>query len=120
MGGASRKRAGQRAEAHVAAVLVAAGWTLLARNWVCPGGELDLVVAKDGRLRVIEVKYRRRGGGHWELVGRAQQRRLVRATERFVAALPRAPAAVAIVVAEVRDGPGGLEIDWWVDPFDAA
>ena len=49
---------GRYGEAVAADWLVAAGWTLLARNWRCPDGELD-VIARDGRTIVfVEVKTR--------------------------------------------------------------
>ena len=38
------------------------GWRLLARQWTCRWGELDLVLEKAGRLVLVEVKGRRRCG----------------------------------------------------------
>ncbi|MGZ6300397.1 MAG: YraN family protein, partial [Candidatus Limnocylindria bacterium] len=37
-----RHTLGERAEAAVAAWLAARGWTILARRWRCPEGEIDL------------------------------------------------------------------------------
>ena len=51
-------RRGADAEARVAQVLESAGWTVLARNWLAAGAELDLVVARGEALRFVEVKQR--------------------------------------------------------------
>lgn len=57
-----RQALGERAEAAVAAWLTARGWTVLARRWRCPEGELDIVALDPGGiLAAIEVKLRRTG-----------------------------------------------------------
>lgn len=38
--------------------LVSAGWSILACNWRCPAGELDIVAAKENTLICVEVKSR--------------------------------------------------------------
>ena len=50
---------GRRAEATALELLRSTGWRLLDRNWRCRWGELDLVLEKDRRLLVVEVKGRR-------------------------------------------------------------
>ena len=47
---------GRRAEAKALELLRLMGWRLLDRNWRCRWGELDLVLEKDRRLLVVEVK----------------------------------------------------------------
>ena len=37
----------------------ALGWTILARNWRCPEGELDIVARDGGEIVAVEVKTRR-------------------------------------------------------------
>lgn len=57
-----QQRAGDAAEAFVAARLTAAGWTVLARNVRVGRGELDLVAIDPGPppwLVVVEVRWRR-------------------------------------------------------------
>jgi putative endonuclease len=48
------------------------GWRLVSRNWRCRWGELDLVVAKPGRLLLVEVKGR--GTNDWDGGGTAALR----------------------------------------------
>lgn len=80
--------------------LVAAGMTILDRNWRCRDGELD-IVARDGDAVVIcEVKTRTGDGFEHPLaaVGRAKVRRLRCLAERWLADHGGAP-------------PGGVRID---------
>jgi len=49
---------GRWAEQRVLRLLLLSDWRLLARNWQCRWGELDLVLAKPQRLLVVEVKGR--------------------------------------------------------------
>ncbi|MFV0427875.1 MAG: YraN family protein [Arachnia sp.] len=52
-------RLGRRGEQFVADQLAVRGWEILARNWRCPEGELDIVARDpDGVLVVVEVKCR--------------------------------------------------------------
>ena len=54
-----RKRAGDRGEAEVAKYLRKKGYTLLASQWRCRFGELDLVAkSKRGVICFVEVKLR--------------------------------------------------------------
>ena len=55
---AARAELGRRGEDLAAEHLVARGLTVLARNWRCRGGELDLVLTDGDRLVVCEVKTR--------------------------------------------------------------
>jgi putative endonuclease len=53
---------GTQAEEAAAAWLTRRGWTIVARRWRCPLGELDLVALDPtGVLTAIEVKLRRSG-----------------------------------------------------------
>jgi putative endonuclease len=51
---------------------------VLARNWRCPSGEIDLIVEGAGVVVVVEVKARASDayGGALAAVGRVKQRRL--------------------------------------------
>src|ERR1700710_3143314 len=54
--GRRAQRSGVVAESRVAAVLAAAGWTILGRRGRTAAGEIDIVAEKDGLLAIIEVK----------------------------------------------------------------
>lgn len=62
------------------------GYRLLARNWRCPLGELDLVLAARGVVVFCEVKARTSGtlGGPHEAVGLSKRRRLRALAEVFI------------------------------------
>jgi putative endonuclease len=113
---AQRGRAGEEA---ALAVYRGRGFSLLARNWRCPLGELDLVLERDGLVVVCEVKARTGagfGGGH-EAVTWAKRERIRRLAEAFLAAERREAAAVRLDVASVRLGPRGPEVELFEDAF---
>ncbi len=51
-----RRWFGTRSERAAARYLRRLGWRILARNWSCPLGELDLVAAEDRTIVFIEVR----------------------------------------------------------------
>ena len=53
---------GGRGERAAAQYLRKRGYRILAKNFLVPGGEADLVAEKDGLLVVVEVKTRSHGG----------------------------------------------------------
>ncbi len=63
------------------------GSSLIARNWRCDAGEVDLIVRRGGTLVVCEVKTRRGQalGGGYEAVTRPKQQRLRRLAAAFLA-----------------------------------
>ena len=76
------KDQGKLAESMALDRLRRRGWRVLNRNWSCRWGELDLVLQKDRRLLVVEVKGRTEG--HRDRNGldafhRNKRRRLARA-----------------------------------------
>jgi putative endonuclease len=90
-----RQRLGARGEQRAADWYLAAGYQLVARNWHCADGELDLVVARPGELVFCEVKTRSsdRFGVPAEAVTVAKQRRLRTLAARFLAEHPADGAA---------------------------
>jgi len=77
---------GARAEELCAAHLRRAGLRLLARNWRCRHGEIDLVAEDAGTLVFAEVRYRSGAGfgGAAESVTAAKQARLVAAARLYL------------------------------------
>lgn len=67
-----------------------AGLRLVARNWHCRYGELDLVMRDGAVLVFIEVRYRNEAAvaDGTESIGAAKRRRLIRTAAMFLAAHP--------------------------------
>ena len=83
----SRKAMGDRGEALALQALRAKGYEILARNWRCAQGEID-IVARDGACYAfIEVKTRRSHGSEYPEDGFtfAKGRRLVALAQVYLA-----------------------------------
>jgi putative endonuclease len=78
---------GRRGEDLAAAWYARRGFDLVARNWRCASGEVDLIVRRDGLLVVCEVKARRTDafGPPAAAVGRVKQQRLRRLAAEWLA-----------------------------------
>ena len=70
------------AEAH----LVEKGFTLIERNFLCKGGEIDLIMKDQEYLVFIEVRYRENNefGGALGSITAGKQRKLRRAAEFYL------------------------------------
>ena len=117
-----RRERGAAGEDRVAAWYAAQGYRVVARNWRCRAGELDLVVARGGLHVICEVKTRRGHGfgGGFAAVGWEKQRKLRQLAELFLLALPEQPVAVRFDVASVAlgpPGPSGPSVEVFVDAF---
>ncbi len=105
-----RQRLGARGEQLTADWYVVRGYEVLARNWRCREGEIDLVLARDGELVICEVKTRSssRFGVPAEAVTFAKQRRLRLLATRFLADQPTSVSAarrgIRFDVASVMSG----------------
>ena len=84
----ARRALGAAGEAAVAAWYADRGYHIVARNWRCPAGELDLVVRKGRTLVFCEVKSRSSSafGAPVEAVTTAKQARLRRLAGRWLEA----------------------------------
>jgi len=115
---------GVRGEDAAARFYQSAGYTVLARNWRCAEGEIDLVVRHPtGEVLVFcEVKTRTGAafGSPFEAVTPLKQRRLRRLARRWLATA-RPPGARAdrlrFDVAAVSARNGSLELDVLEDAF---
>jgi putative endonuclease len=103
---------GQFGEQLAATHLSEAGLSILARNWRCSDGELD-IVARDGQILIfVEVKTRSSTafGDPAEAVGAAKANRLRKLALRWLAEHRDVPYWSQLrfdVVSVVRIGPGG-------------
>ncbi len=59
MAGGQKNRLGRWGEEQAAAYLTAQGCTVVAHNWRCAAGEVDLVVCDGYTLALVEVRTRR-------------------------------------------------------------
>jgi putative endonuclease len=103
---AGRQRLGRWAEERVARWYEAAGYDVVARNWRCREGELDLVVARPGVLVFVEVKARTSTayGSPAAAVTWQKQQRLRRLALRFLEEVPGAGRRLRFDVACVLAG----------------
>jgi len=83
-----RRGLGRRGEELAARHLTARGYQIVARNWRCEAGELDLVALDGDCLAFVEVRARRGGalGSPEESVTPAKQSRLIALAEAYVQA----------------------------------
>jgi len=107
---------GAKAEEDVAVALSAAGWSVCARNWQGGGGELDVVVEREGCIRFVEVKARAPGDPvGLEVIGQAKRRKLIRAAEAWLADWAGAFSEASFTVVLVED----QQLTWIHNAFDA-
>ncbi|ABC98919.1 putative endonuclease [Thermostichus sp. MS-CIW-21] len=106
----SLQNMGEAGEACVRQYLEEQGWQILAQQWRCRWGELDLVASRAGELIFVEVKTR--SGQGWDqkgllAVGIQKQQRLIRAAQAFLSQHPDlAELACRFDVALVEQRPG--------------
>ena len=105
----TRQELGRHGEDVAAALFEGAGMTVLARNWRCAQGEIDIVAVDGDCLVVCEVKTRRTSaaGTPAEAVTPAKLGRLRRLTGAWLASQPRRFRDVRIDVVAVECLPGG-------------
>lgn len=105
-----QKKLGDWGEGQTAAYLERRGYTLLARNWHCRYGELDIVAANGTYLAFVEVKTRKdsRFMAAREAVDSRKQQRLMRTAQQWLLEHPEEERQVRFDVAEVYlEGRGG-------------
>lgn len=120
------RSAGARYEDAALAYLERAGLALIARNFSCRYGEIDLVMSDRDIVVFVEVRYRRganaRGGfgDGVDSVSAGKRAKLVRAAEVFLATQPRlANRTCRFDVLGLADGGTGPTFDWRQNAFEA-
>jgi putative endonuclease len=118
---ADRHQKGRESEDLAARFLEKNGLKVVARNFRCPLGEIDLIGRDGGTIVFVEVKSRFAGGYGLpqESVTRSKQRRLTRLGQWYLKknGMERQSARFD-VVAIIRRG-DEPEITWIVNAFDA-
>lgn len=106
---------GDSAEALAASFLQRRGLKILARNYRCRFGEIDLVAESGPVLVFVEVRARRSEafGGPAESITAAKRHRLVAAARHYLAATGERPARFDVVL--MRGEPP--QIEWIADAF---
>ena len=99
--------AGVRAEELCAELFRKAGLRVLARNWRCRHGEIDLVADDGGTLVFAEVRLRKdaRFGGAAESITAAKRSRLIAAARLYLSRRPEADCRFDVLLLD------GLELD---------
>lgn len=110
---------GSRGEDLAADVYRRRGYRVVARNWRCRLGELDLVVERGGVLVFCEVKSRRQSvfGGGFEAVTRRKRAKLRAVAEAFLQATGSRPQAIRFDVASVAVRGARSTIELFEDAF---
>ncbi len=95
------------------------GYRLLARNWRCSLGELDLVVARGSEVVFCEVKARRPSplGGPFESVTPSKQRKVRALAGAYCASERPRAARYRFDVASVSVGRDGTDVYVFEDAF---
>ena len=110
------QRRGNWAEQRALRLLQGAGWQVLARQWRCRWGELDLLLHKPQRLLLVEVKSRGRCGvDGWGLASFTPRKRsrLSRAFDCWLAAHPNYQhCSLELVLALVPQPPAREPVRW--------
>jgi putative endonuclease len=102
----AKRQLGEAGEDKAAAWYVAAGYQVVARNWRCGDGELDLVVVGHGAVVFSEVKTRTsvRFGVPAEAVTPTKQRRLRGLAVRFLRENPGHGGSIRFDVVSILRG----------------
>ena len=108
-----RRTLGVQGEAAAAAWYRHGGYEVVASNWRCRDGELDLVLQRDRLLVVCEVKTRSSNafGGGAEAVDWRKQMRVRRLGARFLSEHDLRPAGVRFDVAVVMPSAHGFAVE---------
>ena len=101
-----RQRLGRWGEDRAAAWYVERGWEVLDRNWRGAGGEIDLVLRRDGTIVFCEVKTRSstRYGTAAEAVDQRKQQRIRRLAVQWLRGAHEGAGELRFDVACVQNG----------------
>ncbi len=108
--------AGRAAEEVAARFLERQGLAIVARNYRCRAGEIDLVARDGDTLAFVEVRLRgsEAFGGARESVDAAKQRRILQAARHYLAGRPEQPCRCDVVLLDRLDP---ARVEWIRDAF---
>jgi putative endonuclease len=110
----ARGETGRRGEELAAAHLSGEGYRLIARNWRCKLGEIDLVARHEDWLVVVEVRTRRAArafGRPEESIGPQKQARLARLAQAYVSAVQwQGPWRIDVIALELSTDGRALDL----------
>jgi putative endonuclease len=114
-----RSAAGAAAEELAARFLAQRGLRVVARNYRCRGGEIDLVCREGATLVFVEVRLRtsQSFGGAAASITAAKRQRLVRAAGHYLAGRPLPRCRFDAVL---LDGLDAARIEWIRDAFETS
>jgi len=111
---------GLQGEQRAAEYLSAAGYQVVERRYSGSGGEVDLIVRREGTYAFVEVKTRAHASSYAPeaRVNAQKRRRLVRAARHYLHAKGLEVDCRFDVIA-VTLGPGDSQVEHWPNAFDA-
>lgn len=116
------KQTGDSAERIAESFLIKRGLTLVARNYRCRFGEIDLVMQQDATLVFVEVRLRRRHkgndfGGPAASITPTKQARLIAAAQHYLAGMKQLP--LCRFDAVLLNGLHVNDVEWLPNAFEA-
>lgn len=114
-----RTATGRIGEDATASLYAERGFEVVARNWRCDLGEIDVVARRAGLLVFCEVKARRgdRFGGGFDAVTSVKRAKLRRLAELFIIVERPAHDVVRLDVASVSVSGGRADVELYEDAF---
>lgn len=121
MTGSSARDRGDRAEEQACRFLVHHGLQLVAQNFRCRRGEIDLLMREGEELVFVEVRLRRHPdfGGALESVTFTKQQRIISAAGYFLQTHPAWSRHACRFDVVAISGPRTVDITWIKDAFSA-
>jgi putative endonuclease len=116
------RQQGRRWERAAERLLRRRGLRILARNYECRSGEIDLIMLDGAALVFVEVRYRRndRYGSGADTVTRAKQLRIITTARQFLTRnAQHAQRPCRFDVVSVGRESGQVEFSWIQGAFDA-
>lgn len=105
-----RYQVGLAAERSVAANYIGRGHRLVSHRWRGAGGEIDLVLERDGEIVFVEVKASKTFERAAESLGARQIRRLLQSAADYLGRCPKGALTPARFDVALVDGQGHLNL----------